>query len=172
VAVYEHLDGRVSVQYGPHLIAHDRTVRSGTTATASTKASRLSETPGCESSHVEGLGGFILQIETLPPSLWDLTHWARTAGWGAASLLPQSRSWIGARVASPHRSTLRSGEESVAEPDAAGRHRTNHTPDKSLAIKTGHFDVLPTERDGWRCAIECRAIRRYVWIQSNTRRTA
>ena len=69
----------------------------------------------------------MFQMETLSPNLWDLTHWARTvAGSGAAQLLPQSRPWVGARVASPHRSTLRPGEESVAEPDAAVQHRTNH----------------------------------------------
>jgi hypothetical protein len=68
----------------------------------------------------------MFQMETPSPNLWDLTHWARTAGSGAALLLPQSWPWVGARVASPQRSILRPGEESVAEPDAAVQHRTNH----------------------------------------------
>jgi hypothetical protein len=67
-------------------------------------------------------------METLSPILWDLTHWARTVCWKGKQLhcSLQFRPWVGARVASPHGSTLRPGEGSVAEPDAAVQHRTNH----------------------------------------------
>jgi hypothetical protein len=88
-------------------------------------------------------------METLSPNLWDLTLWARTAGSGAAQLLPQSRPWVGARVASPQSSILRPGEESVAEPDAAVQHRTFH-----LLIKP---DILTCYRHlcDWGSGIHC-----------------
>ena len=67
-------------------------------------------------------------METLSPYLWDLTHWARTAGSGAAALLPQSRPQVGARVASPHCSVLRLSEEK-----RSGNRCRRATPDNSLA---------------------------------------
>src|SRR5690242_13342059 len=85
-------------------------------------------------------------METLSPTLWDLTHWARTAGSGAAQLLPQSRPWVGARVASPHCSVLRPSEESVAEPDAAVQHWTNH-----LLIKPDILTCYQHSPPGSRC---------------------
>ena len=66
-------------------------------------------------------------METLSPYLWDLTHWARTAGWGASYTCSRSPGpWVGARVASPQRSILRPSEASLADSMLPDQHRTNH----------------------------------------------
>src|SRR3954467_7119254 len=93
-------------------------------------------------------------METLSPTLWDLTHWARTAGSGAAALLPQSRPWVGARVASPHCSTLRPGEGKRSGTDAAVQNRTFHLlfkPDILTCYR--HPLETPVGNARWKCRV-------------------
>ena len=79
------------------------------------KASRLTAAVRWQSSVKEFGRNTFLNMETLSPYLWDLTHWARTAGSGAAVLLPQFRPQVGARVASPQGSYSGSEGEILSE---------------------------------------------------------
>ena len=66
-------------------------------------------------------------LEALPPDLRDITLWARIVDRERiVHPLPQSRSWTGARVASPQCSILRPGESSLAELDTLRQMRTIH----------------------------------------------
>ena len=83
--VHEHLDGRVSIRYGPHLIAQyapDQLPPQAPEAAWHAPAARR------QSGGLKQFGRrSFIELEALPPNLRDLTLLARTAGSGASLTL-------------------------------------------------------------------------------------
>lgn len=80
VVIHEHLDGRLSIRYGPHVIAQYAPNQLPAKAPPRRGTPRL---PGAKRPKEFGMRSFY-ELEALPPDLRDLTPLARTAGRGAS----------------------------------------------------------------------------------------